>query len=72
MATDKTSSESAIRALIEKWATAVYAGDLEGVLADDSKDIQMFDLPPPNEVRGIGTHAGTTTTAPRPDEAGSE
>jgi uncharacterized protein (TIGR02246 family) len=53
MTTEQRASESAIRALIEKWATAVHAGDLDGVLADHSEDIQMFDVPPPNEVRGI-------------------
>jgi uncharacterized protein (TIGR02246 family) len=46
-------SESAIRALIERWATAVQARDLDAVLADHSEDIQMFDVPPPNELRGI-------------------
>jgi uncharacterized protein (TIGR02246 family) len=45
--------ESAIRALIERWATAVQARDLDAVLADHSEDIQMFDVPPPNELRGI-------------------
>ncbi len=52
MTTDKA-AESAIRKLIETWAVAVHAGDLEGVLADHSEDIQMFDVPPPNELRGI-------------------
>jgi uncharacterized protein (TIGR02246 family) len=52
-------SEKAIRALIERWATAVHAGDLEGVLADHSEDIQMFDVPPPNEVRGIEAYRET-------------
>ncbi len=53
MTTQQQASESAIRALIERWATAVRAGDLDGVLADHSDDIQMFDVPPPGEVRGI-------------------
>jgi uncharacterized protein (TIGR02246 family) len=50
---DVAQSESAIRALIERWATAVQARDLDTVLADHSQDIQMFDVPPPNELRGI-------------------
>jgi uncharacterized protein (TIGR02246 family) len=50
---DVAQSESAIRALIERWATAVQARDLDTVLADHSEDIQMFDVPPPNELRGI-------------------
>jgi uncharacterized protein (TIGR02246 family) len=46
-------SERAIRTLIEGWARAVQDRDLDGVLADHSDDIQMFDVPPPNELRGI-------------------
>ena len=52
-------AESAIRALIESWAAAVRAGDLDGVLADHSEDIQMFDVPPPNELRGIEAYRKT-------------
>jgi uncharacterized protein (TIGR02246 family) len=51
--TEQRTSESAIRELIESWAAAVHAQDLDGVLADHSDDIQMFDVPPPNELRGI-------------------
>jgi uncharacterized protein (TIGR02246 family) len=50
---DVTQSEPAIRALVERWVAAVQAGDLDSVLADHSEDIQMFDVPPPNELRGI-------------------
>jgi uncharacterized protein (TIGR02246 family) len=59
MTTEQRASESAIRALIEKWASAVQAHDLDGVLADHSDDIQMFDVPPPNEVRGIQAYRET-------------
>jgi ketosteroid isomerase-like protein len=52
-------AESAIRALIERWAAAVRAGDLDGVLADHADDIQMFDVPPPDEVRGIDAYRET-------------
>ena len=46
--------ESDIRALIQRWARAVHAGDMDGVLADHADDIVMFDVPPPqNGVRGI-------------------
>jgi hypothetical protein len=48
------SDESEIRALIERWADAVHAGDTGGVLADHAEDIVMFDVPPPDDgVRGI-------------------
>jgi uncharacterized protein (TIGR02246 family) len=49
-----------IRALIERWAVAVHAGDLKGVLADHSDDIVMFDVPPPYDgVRGIDAYRET-------------
>jgi uncharacterized protein (TIGR02246 family) len=57
--TEQRASETEIRTLIETWATAVQAGDLDGVLADHSEDIQMFDVPPPNEVRGIAAYRET-------------
>jgi uncharacterized protein (TIGR02246 family) len=47
-----TADELEIRTLIERWAHAVHAGDMEGVLADHTDDIVMFDVPPPNELRG--------------------
>jgi uncharacterized protein (TIGR02246 family) len=52
--------EQQIRALIERWAAAVHGGDMEGVLADHSDDIVMFDVPPPYEgVRGIAAYRET-------------
>jgi len=55
-----TEDEKYISALIERWAKTVHAGDLDGVLADHSSDIVMFDVPPPNEgVRGIDAYRAT-------------
>jgi uncharacterized protein (TIGR02246 family) len=55
-----TDDETQIRALIERWAEAVHAGDLDGVLADHSADIVMFDVPPPKDgVRGIDAYRET-------------
>ena len=52
--------EHVIRALIERWAHAVHAGDLDTVLADHAGDIVMFDVPPPQDgVRGIEAYAAT-------------
>jgi uncharacterized protein (TIGR02246 family) len=52
--------ELQIRALIERWAAAVHGVDMEGVLADHSDDIVMFDVPPPYEgVRGIAAYRET-------------
>ena len=59
MTTEQHPAEPAIRALIERWAAAVDAKDLDGVLADHAEGIQMFDVPPPNEVRGIDAYRET-------------
>jgi uncharacterized protein (TIGR02246 family) len=49
-----------IRSLIERWADAVHAGDLETVVADHAADIVMFDVPPPDRgVRGIDAYRDT-------------
>jgi ketosteroid isomerase-like protein len=49
-----------IRALIERWAKAVHAGDLATVLADHGEEIVMFDVPPPERgVRGIDAYRAT-------------
>jgi uncharacterized protein (TIGR02246 family) len=56
---DQTDEEH-IRTLIEAWAAAVHAGDLDGVLADHADDIVMFDVPPPDDgVRGIDAYRET-------------
>ena len=52
--------EEQIRDLIERWATAVHAGDLAGVLAGHADGIVMFDVPPPEQgVRGISAYRDT-------------
>jgi uncharacterized protein (TIGR02246 family) len=56
----KADDETQIRELIERWARAVHVGDLDGVLADYSDDIVMFDVPPPSDgVRGIDAYRET-------------
>jgi uncharacterized protein (TIGR02246 family) len=52
--------EQQIRTLIEQWAAAVHRGDMDGVLADHSRDIVMFDVPPPQDgVRGLDAYRET-------------
>ena len=54
------SDEQQIRTLIESWADAVRRGDMDGVLANHSRDIVMFDVPPPYEgARGIDAYRET-------------
>jgi uncharacterized protein (TIGR02246 family) len=53
-------NEQQIRDLIERWAAAVHAGDLDTVLKDHADDIVMFDVPPPeNGVRGLEAYRRT-------------
>ncbi|MGP3913779.1 SgcJ/EcaC family oxidoreductase [Nonomuraea sp. 10N515B] len=55
-----TGDEERIRELIERWAEAVHAGDLDRVLADHADDIVMYDVPPPYEgVHGIEAYKET-------------
>jgi uncharacterized protein (TIGR02246 family) len=54
-----TDDEAEIRALIDRWAKAVHAGDIDNVLADHTDDVVMFDVPPPNEVRGMDAYRET-------------
>ncbi|MFE6800721.1 YybH family protein [Streptomyces sp. NPDC057696] len=55
-----TDDERQIRALVERWAAAVHAGDMKGVLADHADDIVMFDVPPPHDgVRGLDAYRET-------------
>jgi uncharacterized protein (TIGR02246 family) len=50
------SEEIKIRRLVEEWARAVSARDLEGVLADHVQDMVMFDVPLPVELRGLDAY----------------
>ena len=55
-----TDDEQKIRNLVETWAAAVHAGDLETVLEDHADDIVMFDVPPPDDgVRGLVAYRET-------------
>jgi uncharacterized protein (TIGR02246 family) len=52
--------EPQIRELIERWVHAVQERDLDGVLADHTDDVVMFDVPPPeNGARGIDEYRET-------------
>ena len=50
-------TQGARRGLADKEGNA--AGDIDGVLADHTEDIVMFDVPPPNEVRGKAAYRDT-------------
>ena len=57
---DPRDDDAAIRDLVHRWARAVHAGDLDGVLADHTEDVVMFDVPPPEDgVRGLDAYRAT-------------
>ena len=56
---DRTIDEIAIRDLVENWARAVRVRNLNGILANHSPDILMFDVPPPVQSKGIEAYKKT-------------
>ena len=54
-----TTDEAAIRELVESWARAVRAKDFDGILANHSTDMLMFDVPPPIQSNGIQAYRKT-------------
>lgn len=52
MTTSPSDDESAVRQLIERWAAAVRARDIAGIMAAHAPDVLMFDVPPPLQLRG--------------------
>jgi uncharacterized protein (TIGR02246 family) len=56
---NRTTDEAAIRDLIENWARAVRTKNINGILANHSPDILMFDVPPPLQSKGIDAYKKT-------------
>ena len=52
-------NEARIRALVEEWARAVRAKDMDGALAHHTDDIVMFDVPVPLQSRGMEDYRKT-------------
>jgi uncharacterized protein (TIGR02246 family) len=55
----RTKDKSAIRDLVENWAKAVRTRNLDGILANHSRDMLMFDVPPPMHSKGIEAYKKT-------------
>ena len=53
------SNETQIRALVEEWASAVRAKDMNGVLANHTDNIVMFDVPMPLQSKGMKEYKRT-------------
>lgn len=55
------SADSEIARMLDAWAAAVRAHDLDGAVRDRSADIVMFDVPEPLQSRGIDAYRDTWT-----------
>jgi ketosteroid isomerase-like protein len=53
------SNENQVRMLVENWAAAVRARNIEGAVAHHSDDIVMFDVPLPPQSRGMPEYRKT-------------
>src|SRR5262245_52631980 len=51
--------EVAIRRLIEDLSSAVPHKNINGVVANHTDDVLMYDVPPPTAVRGISAYRAT-------------
>ena len=51
--THDNASESEVRGLIERWMDAIRANDLALVVEPHNDDVVFYDVPPPEEIRGI-------------------
>ena len=49
-------NEQLIISIIDNWAKAVRAKDIEGILARHSSDILLFDVPEPVQSKGIDAY----------------
>jgi ketosteroid isomerase-like protein len=52
-------NEAMIRQLLENWAASVRRKDYEGILANHSQEIVMFDLPAPLQSKGLEAYKKT-------------
>jgi uncharacterized protein (TIGR02246 family) len=55
----ESTDEGQIRALVDDWAKAVRAKDMDGVVARHADDVVMFDVPMPLFSKGIEEYRGT-------------
>lgn len=54
-----SADEGQIRTILENWAKAVRAKDMDGALAHHTDDIVMFDVPMPLQAKGMEAYKKT-------------
>ncbi len=58
----KKTNETLIRELIENWAAAVRAKNMDSILAHHDENIIMYDVPEPFQSKGIDAYKKTWDT----------
>ena len=58
-ANNRSTDEAQIRNLVEDWARAVRSKNIDGILANHSPEILMFDVPPPVQSKGMEAYKKT-------------
>ena len=58
-ANNRSTDEAQIRNLVEDWARAVRSKNIDGILANHSPEILMFDVPPPAQSKGMEAYKKT-------------
>lgn len=53
------SNEEKVRAVIDEWCNAIRNLDMDGVLANHTDDILMFDIPEPLQNKGMDEYKAT-------------
>jgi len=59
MSANYRSTDEAIRGIVENWARAVRNKNIDGILANHSADVLMFDVPQPLQSKGIEAYKKT-------------
>lgn len=59
---DRLKDETAIRRLVQDWASSVRRRDIRGILRNHSRSIVMFDVPPPLQSKGLESYRETWKT----------
>jgi ketosteroid isomerase-like protein len=52
----KKTEDTQVRELIENWARAVRAHDIDGILKHHAAEMVLFDVPPPVQSKGIDAY----------------
>lgn len=56
---NNNTNQKQIRVVIKQWEESIRSGDINGILANHTKDIVMFDVPEPLQSKGLAAYKKT-------------